>query len=149
MYFLQSYWPHTARYCDAIAAIPYITRCFLREVCTHSPKMVRYPTRRYFNSHRYISAMPHFATYRAKIVRYTMKEAQKSFAILPLQVSRYEKYCCWAYKSANIGGVHGEGGEFARRGVDALWVEIRFMNQSYLSRPDLCNVDFCSATPKF
>ena len=38
-------------------------------------------------------AIPHFATYR---VRYKIKIARKSFAILSLQASRIEKYCCWA-----------------------------------------------------
>ena len=43
----------------------------------------------YLVSHKHICAIPHFATYRAIIVRYPIKkQAQKSFAILSLQASR-------------------------------------------------------------
>ena len=35
---------------------------------------------------RHVCAIPHFATYRAIIARYPTKQAQKSFAILSLQV---------------------------------------------------------------
>ena len=53
-----------------------------------SPKMVRYPPW-YLVSQRHICAIPHFATYRAIIVRYPIKkQAQNDFAILSLQVSR-------------------------------------------------------------
>ena len=52
--------------------------------------MVRYPPW-YLVLHRHICAIPHFATYRAIIVRYPTskqkKQARKSFAILSLQVS--------------------------------------------------------------
>ena len=34
-------WPHIARYCDTIAAIPCITRCLFREVST-PPNWLRY-----------------------------------------------------------------------------------------------------------
>ena len=51
--------------------------------------MVRYPPPWYLVSHRHICAIPHFATYRAIIVRYPpQKQARNNFAILSLQVSR-------------------------------------------------------------
>ena len=80
------WWPHIARYCDTIAAIPHIARYFLREVST-PPKWCETPPWDLV-LHRHICAIPHFATYRAIIVRYPIKQAQKSFAILSLQVSR-------------------------------------------------------------
>ena len=42
----------------------------------------------YLILHRHIRAIPHFATYRAIIVRYPIKQTRESFAILSLQVSR-------------------------------------------------------------
>ena len=56
------------RYCDTIAAIPRIARYFLRQVST-PPKWCDTPLW-YLVSHRGICAIPHFATYRAIIVRY-------------------------------------------------------------------------------
>ena len=50
--------------------------------------MVRYPPPWYLTLHRRICAIPHFATYRAIIVRHPKKQARKNFQILPLQVSR-------------------------------------------------------------
>ena len=41
----------------------------------------------YWVSHRHICAIPHFATYRAIIVRYHINHARNTFAILSLQVS--------------------------------------------------------------
>ena len=80
-------WNHIARYCDTIAAIPHIVRYFFREV-NSSPKWCDTPPC-YLVSHRHICAIPPFATYRAIIVRYPpQKQAQKSFAILSLEVSR-------------------------------------------------------------
>ena len=58
---------------------------FLREVST-PPK--RCDTTPFVLTHTHIGAIPHFATYRAIIVRYPIKQARKSFAILSLQVSR-------------------------------------------------------------
>ena len=60
--------------------------------------MVRYPPPlRYLVSHRHICAIPHFATYRAIIVKYPLKQTQKSFAItIATSIARYEKYRCWA-----------------------------------------------------
>ena len=43
----------------------------------HSPKMVRYPPLVHLVSHRHICAIPHFATYRAIIVRYPTKTSTK------------------------------------------------------------------------
>ena len=60
--------PHIARYCDTIAAIPHITRYFLREVSI-SRKWCDTPPPWYLMLHRHICAIPHFATYRAIILR--------------------------------------------------------------------------------
>ena len=51
-------------------------------------------------SNRHISAIPHFATYRAIIVRYPTQTSTNGFSIPSLQVSRdVKKYRCWASKS--------------------------------------------------
>ena len=63
--------PHIARYCDTIAAISHIARYFFREVSS-SPKWCDTPPW-CLVSHRHICAIPHFATYRAIIVRYPHK----------------------------------------------------------------------------
>ena len=43
----------------------------------HSPKMVRYPPPLwYLIFHRHICAIPHFATYRARIVRYPIETSR-------------------------------------------------------------------------
>ena len=61
--------PHIARYCDTIAAIPHVVRYFFSEVSS-SPRWCDTPPWR-FVSHRHMSsAISHFATYRAKLVRY-------------------------------------------------------------------------------
>ena len=41
-----------------------------------------------FVLHRHICAIPHFATYRAIIVRYPFETSMKSFVMLSLQISR-------------------------------------------------------------
>ena len=66
---------------------PYRT-ILLREVST-PPKWCDTPPW-YLILHRHICAIPHFATYRAIIVRDPIKkkQARKSFAMLSLQVSR-------------------------------------------------------------
>ena len=48
-------------------------------------------------SHRHIRAIPHFATYRAIIVRYPIKTSTKDFRdTIATSIARYEKYRCWA-----------------------------------------------------
>ena len=89
-------WPHVARYCDTIAAIPHIARYFLREVSVPPKWCDTLPW--YLILHRHICAIPHFATYRAIphenkheiILRYYRYKYR----------ARYEKYRCWASKLA-------------------------------------------------
>ena len=90
-------WPHIARYCDTIAAMPHTARYFFREVST-PPKWCETPPW-YLVSHRHICAIPHFATYRAIIVRYPTKTSTKKFCdTVAASIARYEKYRCWASK---------------------------------------------------
>ena len=64
----------------------------------HSPKMVRYPPW-YLVSHKHICAIPHFATYRAMIVRYPIKTSTKEVCdTIARSIARYEEYRCWASK---------------------------------------------------
>ena len=50
-------------------------------------------------SHRHICAIPHFATYRAIIVRYPTKTSTKEFCdTIAAGIARYEKYRYWASK---------------------------------------------------
>ena len=82
---------------DAIAAIPHIARFFFREVST-PPKWCDNPYL-YLVSHRHICAIPHFATYRAIIVRYPTKTITRDFCdTIAAGIARYEKYRCWASK---------------------------------------------------
>ena len=47
--------------------------------------------------HRHISAIPHFATYRAILVRYPRKTSTKTFCdTIAESIARYEKYRYWA-----------------------------------------------------
>ena len=47
--------------------------------------------------HRHISAIPHFATYRAILVRYPRKTSTKTFCdTIAQSIARYEKYRYWA-----------------------------------------------------
>ena len=53
----------------------------------------------YLVSHRHICAIPHFATYRAIIVRYPAKTSTKEFCdTIAASIARYEKYRYWASK---------------------------------------------------
>ena len=98
MEYPSSYWPHIGRYCDTIAAIPHIGRYLLKEVGTR-PKWCDTPPWRLV-SQRHICAIPHFATYRARIVRYPIKTSTKVLCdTIATSIARYEKYRCWAYKS--------------------------------------------------
>ena len=68
--------------------------------------MVQYPPPLgYLISHRRICAIPHFATYRAIIVRYPIKTSTKEFCTTATSIARYGKYRCWASKTgvANTG----------------------------------------------
>ena len=50
-------------------------------------------------SHKHICAIPHFATYRAIIVRYPTKTSTREFCdTIATSIARYEKYRCWASK---------------------------------------------------
>ena len=72
---------------NAILSLRYpIARCLLREVST-SPIWCDSPLW-YLVSHRRISVIPHFATYRTISVRYPIKTSTEEFAILALQASR-------------------------------------------------------------
>ena len=54
----------------------------------------------YLVSHRHICAIPHFATYRAIIVRYPTKTSTKYICdTIVASIARYEKYRCWASKT--------------------------------------------------
>ena len=81
--------------------IPHIARHLVREVGTPPRWCDTPPPPWYLVSHRYICAIPHFATFCAILVQYhntcpssglpsppPPKQARKSFAILSLQVSR-------------------------------------------------------------
>ena len=70
-------------YCDTIAAVPHIARYFWREVCT-PPKWCD-TLSWHLVSHRHICAIPHYATYRAIIVRYPHKNKHE-------RVLRYYRY---------------------------------------------------------
>ena len=70
---------------------------FFKEFST-PPPMVRYPPW-YLVLHRHICAIPHFATYRAIIVRYPTKTSTKEFCdTIATSITRYEKYRYWASK---------------------------------------------------
>ena len=73
-------------------------RAILFKGVEHSPKMMRYPPW-YLISDRHICAIPHFATYRAKIARYPIKTSTKDVCdTITTSIARYEKYRCWASK---------------------------------------------------
>ena len=75
----------------------------VREVCT-PPKLCDTPSW-HLVSHRHICAMPHFATYRAIIVRYPMKTSTKEFCdTIAGSIALYGKYRCWASKVGCSGG---------------------------------------------
>ena len=60
------------------------------------PQNVAIPPPWYLVSHRHICAIPRIATYRAIIVRYSIKASTKEFC--DTFAARYEKYRCWASK---------------------------------------------------
>ena len=91
----EAQWPHIARYCDSIAAIPPIARYFLSHPGKPPTKCDTLPW--CLLLHRHISAIPHFATYRAILVRYPRKTSTKEFCdTIAESIARYEKYRCWA-----------------------------------------------------
>ena len=52
-------------------------------------------------SHRHICAIPHFATYRAIALRYPIKTSTEEFCdTIATSIARYQKYRCWASKTA-------------------------------------------------
>ena len=76
-------------------------RYFLREFSI-SPKRCDTPPW-YLILHRHIYAIPHFATYRAIIVRYPTKTSTKYFCdTIATSIARYEKYRYWASKPPRI-----------------------------------------------
>ena len=80
---VKTYCPHM-RHCNTLAAIPHIARCFFRGISS-SRKWCDTPPSwalSFTQAHLY-HAIPHFATCRAIMVRYPIREqARKSFAIL-------------------------------------------------------------------
>ena len=77
--------------------MPHIARYSFREVST-PPKWCDTPPW-YLVSHRHICAIPHFATYRAILVRYPMKTSTKEFCdTIIASIARYAKYRCWPSK---------------------------------------------------
>ena len=59
----------------------------------------------YLVSEGHICAIPHFATYRAIIVRYPIKTSTKCFCdTIATSIVRYEKYRCWASKDPDRSG---------------------------------------------
>ena len=89
--------PNIARFCDTIGAISHIARYLLREFCTPPKLCDTLPW--YLGLPRHICAIPHFATYRAIIVRYPIKTSPKEFCdTIATSIARYEKYRCWASK---------------------------------------------------
>ena len=64
-----------------------------------SPQNGAIPPPWYLVSHRHICAIPHFATYRAIIVRYPTKTSAKEFCdTIAASIARYEKYRYWGSK---------------------------------------------------
>ena len=79
-------------------------RAILFQGGLHSPKMVRRPPPWYLVSHRHISAIPHFAMYRAITVRYPIKTSTKEFCdAIAASIARYEKYRYWALSILYMG----------------------------------------------
>ena len=75
--------------------MPHIARYFLRDAST-PPKWCDTPPW-YLVLRRHICAIPHFATYRAIIVRYPIKTNTKEFCdTIATSIARYQKYRCWA-----------------------------------------------------
>ena len=69
----------------------------LSQPSQQSPNRVRYPPPLVPFLQRHISAIPHFATYRAILVRYPRKTSTKMFCdTIAESIARYEKYRCWA-----------------------------------------------------
>ena len=92
-------WPHIARYCDTIAAIPHIARYFFRGLST-SPKWCDTPPPLVLSFTQ--AHLCDFATYRAIIVRYPIKASTKEFCdTIAASIARYEKYRYWASNLAH------------------------------------------------
>ena len=89
--------------------------------------MVRYPPW-YLVSHRHVCAIPHFATYRAIIVRYSTKTSTKEFCdTIAGSIARYEKYRYWASKDGGflcrcMRGFFSWADGAAQRGVQFLFI---------------------------
>ena len=84
-------------YCDTIAAIPHIGDTFSGRLAL--PQNGAIPSPWFLVSHRHICAIPHFATYRAIIVRYPTKTGTKEFCdTIVASIARYAKYRYWASK---------------------------------------------------
>ena len=96
---------------------------FFREVST-PPKWCDTPPPWYLVSHRHICAIPHFATYRAIIVRYPTKTNTKHFCdTIAASIARYEKYRYWASKTTRrstwISCI-----VFFRKGTKSMWIGV-------------------------
>ena len=97
-------WPHIARYCDTIAAMPHIARYLFQGGLVGPPNVAIPPPPWYLVSHRHICVIPHFATDRAITVRHPTKTiATKEFCdTIAASIARYEKYRYWASKLAHV-----------------------------------------------
>ena len=74
-------------------------RAILSNASWHSPQNGVIPPPWHLASHRHIRAIPHFATYRAIIVRDPTKTSTKEFCdTIAASIARYEKYRYWASK---------------------------------------------------
>ena len=100
----------------AILSLPYrISRDTLKGMLARPSKWCDTPPG-YLVLHRHICAIPHFATYRAIIVRYPIKTSTKEFCdTIATSIARYEKYRCWASKNTGLRTLHPQnlGGELA------------------------------------
>ena len=68
----------------------------------HCTRMVRYPPW-HLVSHRHSCAIPHFATYRAIIVRYPTKRSTREFCdAIATSTARYKKGRCWASRPTMV-----------------------------------------------
>ena len=66
-------------------------RAILFKGCKQAHKMVRSPHPLALSLHRHICAIPHFATYRAIIVRYRIKTSTQEFCdTITTSIARYE-----------------------------------------------------------
>ena len=93
-------WPHIARDCDTIAAIPHIARCSFREVSS-SPKWCDTPPLVLSSTHcqAHLCDTPFCNISRDNCATPHKKTRTKEFCdTIATGIARYEKYRCWASK---------------------------------------------------